>query len=62
VHFAAVGHPIVGDPTYGEVHATLARQALHAWRLSLAHPVSGKALQVEAPIPSDFEQLRAALL
>ena len=57
VHFAAVGHPIVGDPTYGEPHATLARQALHAWRLTLRHPVSGEPLQVEAPLPADFQAL-----
>ncbi len=62
VHFAAVGHPIVGDPTYGEPHEALPRQALHAWRLSLVHPVSGEPLQAEAPIPSDFEQLKAAVL
>ena len=57
VHFAAVGHPVVGDPTYGEPHATLERQALHAWRLTLRHPVSGKPLQTEAPPPADFQAL-----
>ncbi len=40
VHFAAVGHPLIGDPTYGEAHEGMPRQALHAWRLSLIHPVS----------------------
>ena len=55
VHFAAVGHPIVGDPTYGEPHDTLSRQALHAWRLTLAHPVSGVPLKFEAPIPADIQ-------
>ena len=62
VHFATVGHPLVGDPTYGEPHEVLARQALHAWRLSLTHPISGEALRVEAAIPADFEHARAALL
>ena len=61
VHFAAVGHPIVGDPTYGQPHDALPRQALHAWRLTLAHPVSGAPLQVEAPIPADFQRLRQNL-
>ena len=56
-HFAAVGHPVVGDPTYGEPHASLDRQALHAWRLTLRHPVSGAPLQVEAPLPADFQAL-----
>lgn len=62
VHFAAVGHPIVGDPTYGEPHDTLSRQALHAWRLTLVHPASGSPLQVEAPIPADFHRLEGVLL
>ena len=62
VHFAAVGHPVVGDPTYGEPHDTMSRQALHAWRLTLAHPVSGAPLQVEAPIPPDFRRLEDFLL
>lgn len=61
VHFAAVGHPIVGDPTYGEPHDALSRQALHAWRLTLAHPVSGTPLEAEAPIPADFQRLRQNL-
>lgn len=61
VHFAAVGHPIVGDPAYGQPHAALPRQALHAWRLTLTHPVSGAPLQVEAPIPADFQRLRQNL-
>ena len=57
VHFAAVGHPILGDPTYGEAHATMTRQALHAWRLTLRHPVSGELLHVEAELPADFQAL-----
>ena len=61
VHFAAVGHPLLGDPTYGEPHELLERQALHAWRLTLTHPVSGQPLQVDAPIPDDLQQLQAAL-
>jgi 23S rRNA pseudouridine1911/1915/1917 synthase len=62
VHFASVGHPILGDPTYGEPHPGLARQALHAWRLTLVHPVSGAALHVESPIPDDFHGIAGALL
>lgn len=57
VHFSAVGHPILGDPTYGEAHATMPRQALHAWRLTLRHPVSGEPLHVEAELPADFQAL-----
>ena len=61
VHFATVGHPLVGDPTYGEPHETLPRQALHAWRVALTHPVTGQPVAAEAAIPADFEKLRAAL-
>ena len=71
VHLAHIGFPIVGDPVYGgrrqrpagaspELIATLdafKRQALHAARLALAHPVSGKALEFEAPLPKDMQTL-----
>jgi 23S rRNA pseudouridine1911/1915/1917 synthase len=68
-HLAARGWPIVGDPVYGPEDpcaASLApsattmeigRQALHAWRLSLAHPVTGAPLVIAAPIPADLAAL-----
>ncbi|MFM6009908.1 MAG: RluA family pseudouridine synthase, partial [Dolichospermum sp.] len=49
VHSAKIGHPIVGDPLYSSAHSigvNLPGQALHAWKLQLQHPVSGKLLQV----------------
>ncbi|HSV82926.1 MAG TPA: RluA family pseudouridine synthase [Ramlibacter sp.] len=58
VHLAHVGHPLVADPLYGGPPvAGLERQALHAFRLALAHPVTGEALRFHAPLPAD---LRAA--
>lgn len=51
VHSAKIGHPIVGDPLYSSAHSigvNLPGQALHAWKLQLQHPVSGKLLQVTA--------------
>lgn len=70
VHLAGVGLPIVGDPIYGEprwkgieetrlraVCAALTRQALHAWRLTCAHPVTGAPLAIEAPLPADLQTL-----
>jgi 23S rRNA pseudouridine1911/1915/1917 synthase len=70
VHLAGVGLPIVGDPIYGEprwkgiadprlrdVCATFARQALHAWRLTCAHPLTGAPLAITAPLPSDVQAL-----
>jgi 23S rRNA pseudouridine1911/1915/1917 synthase len=75
VHLAHIGHPVVGDPVYGarrlaaagaspQLAAVLAgfrRQALHAQRLSCAHPVDGRPLQFEAPAPADMVALIAAL-
>jgi 23S rRNA pseudouridine1911/1915/1917 synthase len=59
VHCAAIGHPIVGDATYGAGRPRLGapRQMLHAVRLSFAHPVTGKAMAFESPWPDDFASL-----
>ena len=75
VHFAWRRHPLVGDPVYGgrlqlpagasgELTQALRgfrRQALHAARLSLAHPGTGETLDVECDPPDDFESLLGAL-
>jgi 23S rRNA pseudouridine1911/1915/1917 synthase len=58
VHFAALGHPLVGDRVYGRPSAVLRRQFLHARRLAFRHPVDGRPLLFESPMPDD---LRAAL-
>jgi 23S rRNA pseudouridine1911/1915/1917 synthase len=70
VHLAARGWPLVGDPVYGEARwsdildpdlrstlRTFPRQALHAWRLSITHPMSRDRLDVEAPVPADLDTL-----
>lgn len=56
VHFASIGHPVVGDHVYGRRSTNLpvSRQLLHAWRLSFRHPVSGSQVEIEAPLPHDF--------
>ncbi len=75
VHFAHIGYPIVGDPVYGgrrqipaganpaqlAALAAFHRQALHAARLALLHPVTGRRLEFHAPLPPDFTELLAAL-
>jgi len=75
VHLAHVGYPIVGDPVYGgrrrlpagaspELRAALEgfhRQALHAARLTFAHPRTGKSISCDAPLPADFAGLLGAL-
>ncbi|MDR0361860.1 MAG: RluA family pseudouridine synthase [Planctomycetota bacterium] len=54
VHLAAIGCPIVGDSRYGKSRAP--RLALHAARLTLANPVDGVALAIEAPTPEFFRR------
>jgi 23S rRNA pseudouridine1911/1915/1917 synthase len=52
-------HPIVGDGTYGHRNApgedAAPRLMLHAWRLAFPHPVTGKTVSFEAPVPQDFD-------
>lgn len=58
VHLSHKGWPIVGDPTYGRAETPgRGRQALHAWRLSLTHPVTGESLALEAPLPPDVQHM-----
>ncbi len=54
VHLASVGHPVVGDPVYGLLDPRIGRQALHASRISLDHPLSGERLTFEAPLAADL--------
>ncbi|AKJ28973.1 RluA family pseudouridine synthase [Caldimonas brevitalea] len=57
VHLASRGFPLVADVLYGGRAALdLERQALHAARLGLTHPVSGQPLSFEAPLPGDLAQ------
>jgi len=55
VHMSHIGHPIVGDVLYGEASVWLIdRQALHARYLSFRHPVTGRFMELEAPLPEDM--------
>ena len=72
-HLAHAGVPILGDPVYGlptsdgragsraAAAPGVPRLMLHAWRLALTHPTTGKPLVIESPIPVDFGDLLAAL-
>jgi 23S rRNA pseudouridine1911/1915/1917 synthase len=54
-HFAAIGHPLVGDSTYGgKDRYGLERQFLHAHRLAFRHPRTGAALDFTSPLPADL--------
>jgi 23S rRNA pseudouridine1911/1915/1917 synthase len=69
VHLKSIGHPLVGDPLYGEARwkglprpvqpslRDFPRPALHAWRLAFRHPVTGEALVFEAAVPDDLRDL-----
>ena len=70
VHCAHIGHPLLGDPVYGRARGKrsvtplpdgFARQALHAWRLGLIHPQTGRTMQWRADAPEDMQVLSAAL-
>jgi 23S rRNA pseudouridine1911/1915/1917 synthase len=70
VHCAHIGHPLLGDPVYGRARGKrsvtplpggFARQALHAWRLGLIHPQTGRSMNWRADVPEDMEALSAAL-
>ena len=59
VHSKQIGHPILGDPVYSTGHAPikLPGQALHAYQLSLIHPVTEEIITAIAPPPPIFEKL-----
>lgn len=75
VHMAYAGHGLIGDPVYGSARRASARalgraaadvsafgrQALHAAQLGFKHPVSGKTLGFESPLPDDMQALLEAL-
>lgn len=61
VHMAHLGHPLVGDILYGARGGVFARQALHAERLALDHPDSGRRLQWESVLPADIAALLESL-
>ena len=62
VHMASIGHPVIGDKTYGgnedrESGLQAERQMLHASTLSFKHPRTGALLSFTAPVPPDMKQL-----
>ncbi len=64
VHCADMGHPIVGDPLYSSARSlgiNLPGQALHAWRLTIRHPVTNQWIEAIAPLPDHMERLITVL-
>ncbi|HZS24478.1 MAG TPA: RluA family pseudouridine synthase [Gaiellaceae bacterium] len=62
VHLAAIDLPVSGDPLYGRAaDLGLERQFLHAARLAFEHPITGRTVDVESPLPPDLEAALATL-
>ena len=76
VHLAHIGHPLIGDPVYATGFRTktallapeaaaaveaLGRQALHAYLLTIEHPVTGQSLEFRSELPGDLARLRTCL-
>lgn len=73
VHLKAIGHPLVGDPVYGEARwrglpgtvrrplRIFPRPALHAWSLAFTHPATGEHVAFEAAVPEDMTELWTAV-
>jgi len=59
VHLSYIGHPIIGDPTYGKdkKHFNTEGQALHARKLIFEHPATKKKMEFEAEPPEDFKNI-----
>lgn len=58
VHMDAIGHPVIGDQTYGRRKnlPNLNRQFLHSSKLEFAHPVTGEAISITSEIPDDLQR------
>lgn len=56
VHMADLGHPVVGDRKYGSDKDPMRRLGLHAYMLCFTHPVTGKHMRFETPVPALFEK------
>jgi 23S rRNA pseudouridine1911/1915/1917 synthase len=57
IQAALRGHALVGERQYAKSEIAFPRQALHAYRLTFAHPIDGRALRFEAPLPRDLAEL-----
>jgi 23S rRNA pseudouridine1911/1915/1917 synthase len=57
VHLAGLGCPVIGDAVYGTPADPAGRLGLHAWRLSLAHPVTAARLDLESPLPAALRRV-----
>ena len=61
VHLAAIGHPVVGDATYGRSSESIGRQFLHAHKLAFAMPLGGRTVEFVSPLPADLREALSRL-
>ena len=54
IHMKYLGYPLIGDYLYNPDMEQIQRQALHAWKLSFVHPITGEKMQFTAPLPEDM--------
>ncbi len=69
VHMTALGHPLIGDKTYGKIPAGVRkntllqkavdfpRQALHSYKMSFEHPIANRIMRFEIPLPADMQSV-----
>lgn len=57
VHLSGLGHPVIGDKVYGSTQNPVHRLGLHAHRLTFDHPVTGKRITVESPLPASLSRI-----
>lgn len=61
VHMKYIGHPLLGDFLYYPDFSRIQRQALHSFRLSFHHPITGVPMEFLAPLPKDMQDLLSVL-
>ena len=57
IHMKHLGYPLIGDYLYNPDMGRIQRQALHAWKLSFVHPITGEKMQFTAPLPEDMAKV-----
>ncbi len=57
IHMKSIGYPLIGDYLYNPDQNQIHRQALHAYRLTLPHPITGEPLTFTSPLPADMRQV-----
>ena len=57
IHMKYIGFPLVGDYLYNPDMEHITRQALHSYRLTFLHPITGQKMDFTAPLPDDMKKI-----